>query len=331
MDERDLIRSIALRNQVIHPTLGKGIGDDCAVFSAGDDEELLISSDMLLEDIHFKPDWHSPYLLGRKSLAVNLSDIAAMGGAPRFALLCIGLPDRAGGKWAAAFMEGFFSLLQEYHCALIGGDTVAAAKITLSVTVVGACPRNTAVKRSGAQAGDVIYVSGPLGSSAAGLFLLQQGETTTCSAQGEYTRLVEKHLDPAPRVALGMLLRKSGMVNAMQDISDGIATDLSHICSCSRTGAVLHEQQLPADEPLLALCAKTGQSASTFQLSGGEDYELLFTVPQRSAQRLEQLVMSELGVPIFPVGEIVAGEGVVLRQRSGAHIDVSYQGWEHHL
>jgi thiamine-monophosphate kinase len=330
MHERDLIKSIASRVARPHSQLKKGIGDDCAIFGSIPGSDWLVTADMLVEKIHFDTAWHDPYLLGRKSLAVNISDIAAMGGTPQFALLSMGIPGSFDSEWIDLYMDGFISFLDEYGCVLIGGDTVSSEVLTFSITVLGAAECGKAIGRQGAGPGDSVYVSGPLGSAAAGLYLCQKGELTVPEVKtANWQALLARHLDPVPRVELGRMLLQSGCVTAMQDISDGIATDLSHICAASGVRAVLDEFMLPAHPELKSMCIEMGLNVADFQLRGGEDYELLFTVRKDCEQQLEQQIISALGESVYRVGVLEEGEGVSMRAHSGESVRIDYQGYEH--
>ena len=194
---------------------------------------------------------------------------------------------------------------------------------------MGTAPKEKAVCRNGAQAGDVVYVSGPLGSAAGGLYLLQNEVADLTSLMDDFPALVREHLNPSPQIVLGSILQKSGMLTAMQDISDGIATDLSHIAAASGVAATIFEKDLPVHEQLLIMCKQLQLNPTTFQLRGGEDYQLLFTVKKGCGKQLEQLVENESGIQIYRVGEIAQGDGVSLVKRSGASIDITYQGYEH--
>jgi len=330
MRERELIRNIARRAGSLNPLLKKGIGDDCAIFRSLPGSDWLVTADMLVDNVHFDRSWHSPYLLGRKSLAVNISDIAAMGGIPQFAILGLALPAGCDEHWTTEYMDGFFSLLQEYECALIGGDTVSAAAITLSVTVIGTVEQGRAIGRDGARPGDSVYVSGCLGSAAAGLHLFSHKLTGDGSGKAtDFPALRRQHLDPVPQVQLGRVLRESGMVTAMQDISDGIATDLGHICSASSVTAVVEAGDLPAHDELLAMCGQLQLDPLEFQLRGGEDYELLFTVRAGSGEQLAELVLERTGKEIYRIGRIEEGQGGVMLSRSGSIENIAFQGYEH--
>ncbi len=329
MHERDFIKSLASRVARDHAHLKKGIGDDCAIFASIPGSDWLITADMLVDKVHFDTTWHDPYLLGRKSLAVNVSDIAAMGGVPQFALLSMGIPGSYDSEWTDRYMDGFISFLDQFGCVLIGGDTVSSDILTFSITVLGSAEDGKAIGRQGASAGDSVYVSGPLGSAAAGLYLCQKGSFGIPETKSSrWGALLARHLNPVPRVGLGRLLLQSGCVTAMQDISDGIATDLSHICTASGVAAVLDENTLPAHPELLKMCAEMEMAATDFQLRGGEDYELLFTVPRACEPDLLQK-LSAADQHIHRVGVIEEGEGVSIRTHSGECVRIDYQGYEH--
>lgn len=330
MRERDFIRFIADNSTGKHPFLHKGIGDDCAVFGTIPGKDWLVTTDMLVEGVHFDTSWHVPYLLGRKSLAVNLSDIAAMAGMPQFVLLSIAVSGEYDDTWIESFMAGFFSLLEEHNCVLIGGDTVSSDKLTLSITVIGTASAGQAIGRNGAQAGDSIYVSGPLGSAAAGLHLCRSGQFSLVDSRNcKWPELLDRHLDPSPRLALAQELLASGNVTAMQDISDGIATDLSHICTASEVAATIEEKLLPAHNELITMCREMQRDPAHFQLRGGEDYELLFTVRNGCEEELEQRVASVTGDKLYRIGKIEQGQGVTLLTCSGGRSRIDYQGYEH--
>lgn len=331
MQERDLINSIAAKATGDHPSLKKGIGDDCAILKSLAGSDLLVTADMLVENVHFDTRWHPPYLLGRKSLAVNISDIAGMGGTPLFALLSIGIPAKYKGNWTDQFIDGFLSLLGEYNSNLIGGDTVAADELTISVTMIGSASENKAICRENAKPGDAVYVSGNLGSSAAGLYLYQNGKVIFNNiSSSEWKNLIKKHLDPTPRIPLGQALLESGYVTAMQDISDGIATDLSHLCKASHVSAIINESELPGDEKLFRLCEINNLNPTDFQIRGGEDYELVFTVQRGCEDKLENFISHRADTPaITRIGTIEKGQGVSMRTRHRDIINIEYQGYEH--
>ena len=302
-----------------------GIGDDCAVYKTGPNRVSLITTDTMVEGVHFDLAWHPPLELGRKAASVNISDIAAMGGQPRFALLSLALPPTFESQWLDAFMAGFLAVLAEHGVTLIGGDTVQSGhEGVLSVTVLGEMAEAELITRKGAKPGDVILVSGFLGEAAAGLALCRLGLAHDSSWQS----LVAAHLDPVPQVALGRALAVSGLVHAMQDISDGLATDLAHICTESRVGAVVAAEKIPLS-PGLHRAAKTcGQSPLDWALAGGEDYQLLFAAGEQQVAPLRELIREKTGRELFVVGRIVEGQGVFLEE-AGQRREISYRGYEH--
>ena len=283
---------------------------------------------MLVDDVHFNRKWHPPLLLGRKSVSVNLSDIAAMGGIPRFVLIAISLPHDMTSQWLSQWLEGITGILAEFGCTLIGGDTVRGREMNISVTVLGEQHPAGSLYRSGAGEGDAVYVSGPLGSSAAGLEILRWREKTGQEAKDEWKELVESHLNPVPQVQLGQALCASGCVTAMQDISDGLATDLSHICYESGVAASVDEEKLPVLPILNEVCQALRIQKLDCILRGGEDYQLVFTVKKGSEKTIEDLLRCR-GRTIIPVGRIEKGAGVFLTRSNGRREEITYQGYEH--
>ena len=302
-----------------------GIGDDCAVYKTDQDRLSLVTTDTMVEGVHFDSAWHLPLELGRKAASVNISDIAAMGGLPRFALLSLALTPAFDGQWLDAFMAGFLAVLAEYGVALIGGDTVQSGhESVLSVTVLGEVAETELITRKGAKPGDVVLVSGVLGEAAAGLALCQSGR----AHDPHWQPLVAAHLDPVPQVALGRALAASGLVHAMQDLSDGLATDLAHICAESGVGAVVLAEKIPLSPVLCQAAELCGHSAIDWALSGGEDYQLLFTAGEQQVAGLCALVREQVGRELFVVGRIVEGGGVFLEE-AGQRREISYRGYEH--
>lgn len=252
-----------------------GIGDDCAVIPQKLGLDTLVTTDLLIEGRHFLPQDVSPHDLGWKSAAVNISDIAAMGGRPTSAFLSVALPGTIAGRpaadWVDGFILGFNELCGRFDVSLLGGDTSASDdKLFINVTLLGECPGGRAVKRNGARPGDTVYVSGPLGDSGAGLKLILEGLPRV-----DY--LIRKHYLPVPRVELGLQLAATPGVHAMMDISDGIGSDLRHILKASGVGASVDVRKLPLSAELRKACAAHGWDPIELATGGGEDYELLFT------------------------------------------------------
>lgn len=251
-----------------------GIGDDCAIIPQGDGTDLLVSTDMLIEGTHFLLDDIKPYRLGWKSAAVNLSDIAAMGGLPLATFLSFALPDSLDSRWTDEFLKGYNDISGRYHCVLLGGDTTASPdRVCVSVTIIGRCMSGKALMRSGAQDGDKICVTGYLGDAGAGLKVILDGARRNSDAQA----LIAMHYQPIPRVEEGLKLALTEGVHSMIDISDGIGSDLRHVLKASRKGAEVNVNSLPLSDELLRTCRRNGWDPIELAISGGEDYELLFT------------------------------------------------------
>lgn len=293
-----------------------GIGDDCAVLPAGEGE-LLFSTDLLMEGVHFLRSESSPEDVGWKAAAVNLSDIAAMGGKPVATFLSIALPKDAQGEWAERFIEGYRQISSQYDLPLLGGDTTSSLRdIAVNVGILGRCQSGKRLMRSGAKVGETIYVTGPLGDSAAGLQAILKG----IRRSEEVKTLIERHKRPLPRVDAGVILIQSGKVGAMMDISDGIASDMRHIMKASKVGAVIALDRLPLSSELISVCAEQGWDRYWLSTSGGEDFELLFTGPDG--------LENELDIKVYPVGKIVDGNELTWTVE-GCAVDYDYMGYKH--
>jgi len=330
MKERDLIDQIHRLTESNSDQLLKGIGDDCAVIRKNRDTAWLLTMDTLLEGVHFDRTLHPPDQLAEKSLAVNISDIAAMGGKPLFVLLSLGLPRKFSEQWFEQFSAGLARTLADYGCLLVGGDTVASPEgISLTLTVIGEARQSEVLYRSTARIGDTLWVSGPLGLSAAGFELLRSGRRDTLTLQS----LVAAHLRPRARVGLGRQLSKSGVVHAMIDISDGLATDLAHLTQASGVGAKISADKLFVHPDLLKAAEVLGKAPLEWMLKGGEDYELLFTAAPEDTDAIVRLAAGS-GQRLFSIGSIVAGSGVILltsgNKKTERHeISVTFQGFDH--
>ncbi len=321
---KTLVKSLEPGNS---PGLLKGIGDDCAVLGQRGAQATLLTVDSLVAGVHFDLAWHPPFLLGRKAAAVNISDIAAMGGTPRFALLSVAAPGDCEQGILDEFMAGFLAMLKNFDMLLIGGDTVSSRELMFSVTVIGEMAEEKILYRSGARVGDLIWVSGRLGEAAAGLEIYRRAG----NAQSKWPELLKAHLDPEPQVELGRVLAACGLVNSMMDVSDGIATDLAHICVASSVGAEIRADALPLGPALKEAAAQLEIDPLHPALRGGEDYQLLFTSPAAHRQKLRHEVKKQTNRDIYPIGQIVAGEGVKLLTSDGSRSDISFQGYEHNL
>ena len=286
-----------------------GIGDDCAVLQLPRGHEALVTTDFSLEDVHFRRAWHPAEAVGHRCLARGLSDIAAMGGTPRGAFLSLALPADLLQEWINGFIRGLLHLAYRYDVLLAGGDTAQSpAGILADIVVLGSVPAGKAVLRSGARPGDLLYVTGTLGSSVATLHALRNGKKLSPASH-------RKHFYPEPRIAVGQYLREKKLASAMIDISDGLSTDLSHICEESETGAVVYAASLPA---------ASGKDGLALALHGGEEYELLFTAASN-----RQVPKQIAGVPISLIGEIVRGKRVKLAKSDGKTEILEPGGWQH--
>lgn len=300
----------------------RGIGDDAAAVTLPTGHHLLTSTDMLIEDVHFRRDWISPGDLGRKAVAVNLSDIAAMGGLPLYLYLGLACPGTTSLDDVNAFLDGALEEAGRYNVSLVGGDTCRSpGPWIIAVTVEGSTEAGHAVGRDGAQPGDLIMVTGTLGDSAMALNLLQDGHDPGAE-------LLARHHRPTPRVELGRLLGKQGVARAMIDISDGLAGDLEHILQASRVGALIEEQMLPVSA---AFKQHAGQETALrdLVLFGGEDYELLFTVaPENEAVALA--LGAELKLPVTRIGVIQGKPGTVsLQDERGVVRPILVRSYDH--
>jgi thiamine-monophosphate kinase len=332
MNERQMIDHIAALTGQTDARLIKGIGDDCAVVAKDGRLVWLLTMDTMIAGVHFDPACHPPEQLGRKLVSVNVSDIGAMGGRPVFALLSVGLPRTFAPSWFRAFAKGLAAGCREYGCLLIGGDTVASPQgCNCSLTVIGEAAADRIVYRSGARPGDTVWVSGSLGLAAAGLALLRRRLNVAASSDA-FAPLLARHLDPIARVELGRRLGESGLTHAMIDLSDGLATDLAHLCRQSGVRARIAARDLPISKALIEAARLTGADPEQWAISGGEDYELLFTTAAEGHDHVRELGR-QCGLPLTPIGTVAEGEGVVLlRQRFDGTCEecgIAYQGFDH--
>jgi thiamine-monophosphate kinase len=315
MTEFDLIRRYFTRAT---PNALLGVGDDAALLQVSGSNVLAVSSDMLVSGTHFLPD-ADPFLLGHKSLAVNLSDMAAMGAMPRWATLALALPN-SDDSWLESFSAGFFALAQQHGVELVGGDTTRGP-LNLCVTIFGEVPAQQALRRSGAQSGDEIWVSGTLGDAALALAHLQ--ERIELSA-ADYDVCSPALHQPQPRIALGSALR--GMASSAIDISDGLLADLGHILDASKVAAEISLALLPVSATMRAFAGSPlGEQCI---LSGGDDYELCFTAPAAQHGAILEIGV-RLGLPLTCIGKIVAGSGCNVIDPAGNRIKPTSGGYEH--
>ena len=303
------------------PNVLLGIGDDAAATIMTPGMVLLSTADMLAEGVHFDLAWSDPTCLGRKSLAVNLSDIAAMGGIPRYALLSIAIPPQLSLEFMESFINGFLEQAGKFGVSLIGGDTSSSKeRLVISVTLLGEQYPERIVRRSGAVVGDIICMSGTPGDSALGLDQLKSG----CRS-GE---AVKRHLDPVPRVELGRALAERGIPTAMIDISDGLAADLGHILESSSKGARVCIDAVPLSGSFTGSVPKSSPDFYRLPFAGGEDYELLFTLHPSKLKDAEDAAATA-GTPVTVIGEITGETGLFIANSDGSRYDIMFSGYDH--
>jgi len=317
-----------------------GVGDDAALLRVGSGMELAVSTDILVGGTHFFPD-ADPFLLGHKTLAVNLSDMAAMGAQPRWVLLSLSLP-QADEAWLEKFSAGFFALADVHQVELVGGDTTRGP-LNLCVTIMGEVPQGAALRRTGAQVGDDIWISGTVGDAALALAHLQ-GRVQLAAA--EFAACAHALHQPAPRVALGLALR--GVAHSAIDVSDGLLADLGHILECSGVGAKIQFDALPVSDVLRACTTPPSLPLSGEELgfppdkgglrgvellqhcalAGGDDYELCFTAPVAHHAEVKK-ISSHLNLPLTRIGVIVGGQGCTVQATDSSVINIGEGGYDH--
>ena len=308
-----------------------GIGDDCALVSVPPSQQLALSSDTLIEDVHFIKG-SPPEDIGYRALAVNLSDLAAMGAKPAWFTLCLSLPN-VDEQWVAGFCRGMHELCREFDVALIGGDTTSGSQLTITIQVFGLVDRGLALTRQGAREGDHIYVSGRVGEAGLGLMLskeTQPGDAMDSDLQTAVTRFQR----PEPRVNLG--LRLSGMASSCIDVSDGLLADLNHILESSSVGAELNLEAIPVASSLYnentvrhlpkSLADASHDQRRLWALGAGDDYELCFTAAPDRAEAIHSIA-SALALPITRIGQVIAGQGMT--ESHGQRRPIDPRGYQH--
>ena len=312
IQERNLIKTIRrLAGSTATDGLIRGIGDDCAVLRPSPGSELLVTTDLCIEDVHFRRAWHPAAAVGHRCITRGLSDIAATGGHPLACFLSLGLPEHLPQSWVNGFLRGLLAQARRFKLPLAGGDISSAPKITADIVVIGQVPAGKAVLRSGARPGDRIYVTGSLGGSAFTLKQLFAGKKIKPTRSNP-------HFYPMPRIAAGAWLRERSLATAMMDLSDGLSVDLAHICEESRVAAIVEVDKIPI-----------GNGAGLeLALHGGEDYELLFTVPRRS-----KLTTRIAGIAVTEIGEIRNrrdySSAIQILGDNGKVRPLPQRGWQH--
>ncbi len=313
LGEFKLINRLSSHLKFRAPDSVLSIGDDCAVYPVKSGAYEVISTDALVEEVHFKLSTITPEALGRKALAVSLSDIAAMGGTPKRVLVTLGIPKKISVAFLDKLYSGFNSICKQFNVELAGGDTVSSPKcFFINVSVIGEAKPQRVFTRCGARPGDHIFVTGTLGDSGLGLKLLSKKER----GNSDQKYLIKRHLDPTPRVQEADILSRSRInITSMIDISDGLVQDLYHICKASRVGAKIQANRIPQSPEFSRACKKDQINPFPFLLNGGEDYELLFTLPPDGVKNLKRQFL-KAKARVTQIGEIVLKPGKVLLAES---------------
>jgi thiamine-monophosphate kinase len=307
-----------------------GVGDDAAVIEQGRHEGV-ITTDMLVDGIHFEVEGTLPHDLGHKALTVNVSDVAAMGGSPRFAVVSLGLPKDVEAAWVMELYGGMRQAAEEYGMTVVGGDTSRADRVTVTVTVTGEVASGKAVTRGGARPGDRLVVTGPLGAAAAGL---RVARGSTSEVRGRLSteagrELVSAHHRPTARVGEGQELARAG-ATAMMDLSDGLALDLHRLCRQSEVGARVHLDRVPVAPAVRELAGELAADPLDLALHGGEDYELLAALPVGAVDAARDRLSDRFGTPLWEIGEVIAADdGVVAVGADGREERLEPRGWDH--
>jgi thiamine-monophosphate kinase len=330
--EFEFVRWLRRRVPARRGRLKLGIGDDAALIGVSRGHELILTTDLSIEGVHYSPQLHPPRSIGHRALARSLSDIAAMGGTPRFALVSLAISRRTPRRWVEEFYAGVAGLGKRFGVTLIGGDTAVVPGPTgADVIICGEVLAGRALLRSGARPGDHIFVSGRLGLSALGLRLLRQHRQAGRKIppppkrpRGAEHEALLAHLYPQPRCALGAFLARRRLASALIDVSDGLSTDLANLCASSGVGALLREEQIPG--PIRGQGVISPDDARNFALHGGEDYELLFTVPARKAP---QVPRQHGGVGLHRIGVIQRSKRLLLLRADGTKHALRPEGWDH--
>lgn len=304
-----------------------GIGDDAALVEPRRGCEIILTTDLSIEGVHFLSQVHPARAVGHRALARSLSDVAAMGGTPRYALISLAISRQTTQAWLKEFYSGVFALARRFAVTVVGGDTALVnGATTVDVTVVGEVMKGKSLLRSGARPGDQLFVSGRLGLSALGLGLIRAGGRRKAAlAPGKLGDALRAHLYPQPRCKLGRFLGENKLASALIDLSDGLSSDLTRLCAASHVGARLVAEQIPI--PTLASRGKLSHDAAlSLALNGGEDYELLFSVPPNKISRLPAAF---LGVPLHHIGEVRIGRKILLSLPEGKEFPLRPAGYDH--
>ena len=327
--EVELVRAIRKVLSGDAPGVVVGVGDDAAVLEPTRHQGL-VTADMLVEGVHFELGVTAAHDLGHKAIAVNVSDIAAMGGSPRYAVASVALPPSIETAWVMELYGGMREAATEYGLTVVGGDTTRGERATVAVTVIGEVAKDRAVTRSGAMPGDVVAVTGTLGGSAGGLRIARtpDEERKGLLSTPWGRRLVGIHERPVARVGEGQTLAAAG-ATAMMDLSDGLSLDLARLCDESRVGATVRLEDVPIAPGLPELASATGADPLDLALNGGEDFELLVTLAKEAVEPARRRLDERYGTPLTEIGEIAEGAGVTAVGAGATREPLEAKGWDH--
>ncbi len=302
----------------------KAIGDDCAVFKTSGKLVTLFTTDMLVENVHFLRDAIPPLKLGRKSMAVNISDIGAMGGTPKEAVVSIAVPDSVEVEYLDSMYDGMKEMAREFDVNLLGGNTTSEPDhLIINIALIGEEIEDEVLYRSDAKIGDIVFLTGLVGSSAAGLDILLNKR----SSDG-WEDLLKAHLDPYPHIKAGRIIAESKLAHSLIDVSDGVASDLGHICDESGVGAIIEEDKIPVAETFKRYIEKYNLDFEKLALHVGEDYVLLGTAPEKAAESLSKALQSQ-NCQFFIIGKITGEPGIKLVSRDGSIRQIRASGYDH--
>ena len=328
LSEDELVAAITRVVSAPAPGVRVGIGDDASI-AAVPSGEVTLTTDTLIEGVHFERRLIAPRDLGYKAIAVNLSDLASMGASPRYALVALGIPPTVDAAWVMELYGGMVEACTEHALSIVGGDLSGAKETVIGVTLVGEAPAGRAVLRSGASAGERIAVTGTLGASAAGLLLSRSRKETLSEAltAGWGRELLRAHERPVARIGEGETLGQSG-ATAMMDLSDGLSRDLPRLCSASGVGATIRADDVPIARSVRAHAERLGVDPLEIALSGGEDYELLAVLPPGVIEDAQERLRDRFGVALTEIGE-TTDDGIVIVDANGVERPLEPKGWDH--
>lgn len=327
ISEFDYIKIIAGMFSSNLPAGVKGIGDDCAVVPFFDNKSLLLTTDTLIDSVHFLSDRMPAYDIARKSLVVNISDIASMGGKPVYVLLALSVPKSVSQEWVNSFFSGLNEACEEYVVTLIGGDTTCSPdKIVITITVIGIADEDKIKYRSAAKTGDIISVTGIIGDSTGGLFCYLE---EPAGLDEEVEILKKAHLNPRPHLREGQWLADRKEVGAMIDISDGIESDIQRILESSKCGADIELSHLPLSKHFSGVAEHNKWNRYEMAVSGGEDYCLLLTIRPEKYEIISEAYRKEFSLPLTAIGEIVDSKKGLIWRLHGEQIEIQRRGYDH--